>query len=405
MANRARLRRLATDALSAEGRRSLAARLASRVAERVPPGLLQHHLDPADLVETPVDLSPGPPRPVGTPLRVGWVITPPGPGSGGHTTLFRMVAAVRSAGHENVLSLYDPFHGDLAGQEGVIRDGWPGLSATVRPFARGLDGLDVCVASSWQTAHALVTATRKMRMHRCYFIQDFEPFFYPRGFEYDLAKSTYGFGLHNISLGNMVHEHLARAGMPTTTVPFGCDTDTYRLTGTATRSGVVLYSRAGTPRRGFLLAKLALEEFHRMRPDVPIGIYGPGPMPAIDVPATHHGRLTPSQLNELYNKSVCGLGLSFTNISLVVGEMLAAGCVPVVNDCPDARAGATSPHVAWSPATPAAIAATLARVTDNPPAPAAVAGSVTTTWADTGTAFVAALHDVCYAPGSSGPLD
>src|ERR1700752_4680293 len=50
-----------------------------------------------------------PPR--GAPMSVGWICTPPSPGSGGHTTMFRMIEAVEAAGHTCVLYLYDRFGG------------------------------------------------------------------------------------------------------------------------------------------------------------------------------------------------------------------------------------------------------------------------------------------------------
>src|SRR4051794_36645378 len=57
------------------------------------------------------------------PPRVGWVISPPGPGSGGHTTLFRMVRAAKGAGFDNTLLLYRRYAEDLDRYASILRSG------------------------------------------------------------------------------------------------------------------------------------------------------------------------------------------------------------------------------------------------------------------------------------------
>lgn len=295
------------------------------------------------------------------PMEVGWVITPPAAGSGGHTTLLRMVEASERAGHHCTLFLYDRYGGDIAGQEAVIRQWWPGVRARVVSAENGIGGVDACVASSWECAHVLATrGTGAMR--RLYFIQDFEPYFYPRGSSYALAEDTYRFGFRCIALGEMVARALrSEVGIDPDVTEFGCDTTVYRLLDERPRTGVVLYAKPEVPRRGYWLATMALERFHRARPEADIHIYGEtvGDLP---FPAVQHGRMTPSQLNELYNSCRAGLAMSFTNISLVTEEMLAAGVRVVANDHADARADLANDHVAWAAPTPRALAEALTRV-------------------------------------------
>jgi hypothetical protein len=104
-----------------------------------------------------------------------------------------------------------------------------------------------------------------------------------------------------------------------------------------------------------------------------------------------HGSLTPERLNLLYNQVVTGLALSFTNISLVAEEMLAAGVVPVVNDSPLARADLRHPDVLWARPTAIALAEALQSAVDRGDRDAharAVAAAVTTPpWAHTGALF------------------
>lgn len=356
--------------LRAEPPRTLAARVVRRAYQRLGTDL-DFPLLPGDLADSvrlavPAGMPVAAPVMGDRPLRVGWVTTPPGLGSGGHTTMFRMVQALERAGHECVILIYDRHHGATADQEAVIREGWPWVRASVRDVhqTEALAGLDACVATSWPTAHVL--ASRAAPVHPFYFVQDFEPFFCPRGTEYELALDTYRFPFHRIALGHMVRDRLkTEAGADADLVPFSCDTEVYRRTNTGPRSGVVFYAKPGNPRRGFELGMRTLAELHRRRPDQEIHVYG-DPVPDLGFPVTHHGRLTPPQLNELYNRAAAGLALSFTNISLVAEEMLAAGTVPVVNDAADAQADLDQPAVAWAVPTPTGIADALCSVLDDP---------------------------------------
>lgn len=326
---------------------------------------LEFPLLPDDLADSQ-SLPPfSPPAAPGRPLRIGWLTIPPGPGSGGHTTQFRMMQAAERAGMRNTLLLYDRHAGDLADRIDTIRTSWPWLSADIRPVPPEIRGFDALVATSWPTAHVL--ARRGREGQRAYFIQDYEPYFSPRGAEYALAEDTYRFGFRNIALGRMVRDCLRdEAGVGSDLVPFGCDTEVYALQEHGQRRrGVVLYARQGTDRRGFTLAMRALEVFHERLPSEPIHVYGDALSDA-PFPVVSHGNLTPSELNDLYSTVTAGLALSFTNISLVAEEMLAAGVVPVVNDSALARADMPNPHVAWALPTPQALADALVAAVARP---------------------------------------
>jgi len=296
------------------------------------------------------------------PLTIGWVCTPPGRGSGGHTTLFRMVEEMSRRGHRSVLFLYDRHGGDLDRHARVLREGWPHLRVDIRDAQDGIFGVDAAVASSWDTAHVLAARLRT-RAALLYFIQDFEPYFYPRGSLQAFAEDSYRFGFRNIALGSMVAGELSARGIPQTTVPFGCDTDVYGLTNRGERSGIVFYTKPGVDRRGFLIAQRGVEEFHRRHPEQQIHVYGE----AVDdwsLPIIRHERLDPSALNTLYNASLAGIAMSFTNVSLVAEELLAAGAIPIVNDSADARADLTNAEVEWATPTPGGIADALCRVVE-----------------------------------------
>ncbi|MEU4384382.1 glycosyltransferase family 1 protein [Promicromonospora sp. NPDC023805] len=355
------------------GPRGVAQRLAARVYRATDARALDLHLDPADVVgDVPASLPVPAPRPArgagpdSPGLTVGWVTSPPAAGSGGHTTLFRMVEGLEARGHRCVVYLYDRYGLDIAQRTAELRRGWPGVRAEVRDARAGISGVDAVVASSWESAHVVLSYGAEP-VHRLYFIQDYEPYFYPRGSEYELAAMTYRFPFRRIALGEMVAGCLrSELGQDSDLVPFGCDTRTYHLPKVRMpRSGVVLYAKPDVGRRGYLLARLALERFHRTHPDQEIHVYGSQPT-GLPFPVTYHGSVTPAALNELYGRVVAGLAMSFTNISLVAEEMLAAGVVPIVNDSPLSRADLPNAHVGWAEPTAEGIAVELAVAVDRP---------------------------------------
>jgi O-antigen biosynthesis protein len=147
---------------------------------------------------------------------------------------------------------------------------------------------------------------------------------------------------------------------------------------------------------------------HTRMPEVPIHTFGIVAH-KLPFPATVHAHLAPAQLNALYNECGAGLALSFTNISLIGNELLAAGVVPVVNDYPGTRADLTNPHVSWTRATPDAIARSLADALEyqREVGPDALRKSVESlTWAPAQSAVVHAIENECARVShSSNPME
>ncbi len=381
------------------GGKILIQRIIRRVYRQVRAAELDFPLLPGDVADSSNISLPsfrGIPR--GKALRVGWLATPPAAGSGGHTTMFRMVEALEAAGHSCTLYLYDRHGSPASSHEQVIRDYWPNVKSRVGDVNGGMLGSDVYIATSWETAQVLATRN-SVPGKRMYFIQDYEPFFYPRGSVYALAEDTYRFGFQCIALGHMVADCLRReVGVPSDFVPFGCDNSVYKLVNRSDRSGVVFYTKPDVARRGYHLAVLGLAEFHREHPDQPIHVYGErtGDLP---FPVVRHARLSPNALNKLYNESIAGIAMSFTNISLVAEEMLAAGAIPIVNESIYSRADLTHPMVGWAKPTPGGIARALAIAVTNHSAELSVkaASAVRSGWSDSQSALVKAVEAALYA--------
>jgi glycosyltransferase involved in cell wall biosynthesis len=378
----ARLRQ-ARRLLISEGAKPVASRLLDRVSRKLsPPGLSRLDITRADLTRAGELAEHSYPQPgrlplaPGEPMTVAWVTTPPTPGSGGHTTMFRMVQALQDLGHRCIVYLHDPHQGALEHQIALMRQGWPWVTAEVRGVRDGIDDAHAIFATGWYTAYPVLTTPA--RGARFYLVQDFEPWFAPIGSVSLLTEETYRFGFHGVTAGRfLAHKLSTEYGMPADHFDFGCDRDVYRLPSPASeapagRAGICYYSRPTTPRRAFELAVVALDLFKERHPDVDVHIFG-GDSPAFPFPVIDHGKLTPAGLNELYGQCVAGLALSATNVSLVPQEMLAAGCIPVVNDAPHNRMVLDLDTVAWSPPSPYALAATLGRLVERSDADRAAA--------------------------------
>ena len=159
---------------------AVAKRLVDKINERVDLAVAELPVRPEDLADSSALLPAAARAAGGRKLRIGWVCAPPSAGSGGHTTLFRMVETAEQRGHECTLFLYDKNSDDVSRHEGVIREHWKGLKAGVHSATAGMAGMDAVVASSWGAAH-VVAMRAPTTASRFYFIQDFEPYFYPRG--------------------------------------------------------------------------------------------------------------------------------------------------------------------------------------------------------------------------------
>src|SRR5689334_10120771 len=86
------------DAVTARVRRRAASWIAPTAAAPLPVRT-EHLMRAAEIAAAGWELPGAPAAAPGQPLTVGWVCTPPSAGSGGHTTMFRMVAALEAHGH------------------------------------------------------------------------------------------------------------------------------------------------------------------------------------------------------------------------------------------------------------------------------------------------------------------
>jgi glycosyltransferase involved in cell wall biosynthesis len=393
------------DLLASEGVTGISDRTRRTLAGWVAPKAIVMPVRPKDVLAA--DLSrPAPPSAVSAPrgaLRVNWVCTPPSPGSGGHSTLFRMIRYLEAHGYANRVYFYDVYGGDHRYYESIVR-GYYRFAGPVSKVEDGMADADAVVATAWPTAYPVFNARCAGR--RFYFVQDFEPSFHPVGALSVLAENTYRMGFHGITAGAWLAEKLkADYGMETDHFEFGCDNACYRRMPDSHRRGVVFYARPDTARRGVELGLMAIELFAARRPDIEIHLYGDR-MGRLPFAFHDHGRITPEHLNEIYNCCYAGMSLSLTNVSLVPHEMLAAGCIPIVNDALHNRMVLRNPYVRYVPLNPHALAAELEKVVGTPDfdtlSAAASASVRATTWEDAAAMVDAALRLALLGPPAKG---
>lgn len=338
-------------------------------------------------------------------ISTAWIMQPPGESSGGHQTIFRFMRYLEQAGHRATVYLYHPFDQpiDAPYVEALVKSNrsYTHVDAPFRawtPTQGVAPDTDVVVATGWETAYPAFRDGSLAR--RLYFIQDFEPSFYPVGSENVLAENTYRFGFSAITAGAWLASRLHdEYGMTTRHFDFAADTSTYRLDNSARRDEVFFYARPVTARRGFEIGVMALERLRSLRPDVTIHLAG-WDVSDFDLPFpyVHHGTLSTAALNEVYNRCGTALVLSLTNMSLLPLELLASGVIPVVNDGPNNRMVTDNPFIEYSEALPAALARRMHAVLERPDladrSRAASASVSRAGWAPSGTQFVTALEEL-----------
>lgn len=308
------------------------------------------------------------------PRTITWITNPTDESSGGMSTLMRSIALLEGRGHEcRIAVLFKGLRRDLPHIRQVTRERYPEVRASIDDLDEGLAPSDAVVATAWPTAYALRATARTGVPF--YLVQDHEPSFYPASSDAVLAEETYRFGFHGITAGRWLATKLDRDhAMACTSFDLGVDLAIYRLpeqSDAGRRDGVVFYARPDTPRRGFELGMAALALVARRHPDVPIHLVGqhlslrhPG------FAATNHGHCSHAELAAIYSTCAAGLVLSLTNLSLLPAELLATGCIPVMNDGENTRASFANPYARFARPHPEALATEVGAVLEDPGAAA-----------------------------------
>lgn len=273
-----------------------------------------------------------------TPLILNWIFPEPIPGSGGHMDIIRMMNLLAALGHQVNAYVVPRQHlwdkSDLEIRD-FIQSHFNDLDGGVFKWNGGsMHESDAVIATHWTTAYMVDDIQNTSK--KFYFVQDWEPFFFPMGTQYLRAEQTYKMGLSCITLGSWLTRRLRDW--------YDADADYFNLAvdhsiyyprpvDKPERPRICFYARPSTPRRLFPIGIEALSLIHHQRPDVEIVLYGVENTELrchqIPFPHTNLGILSEQALAELFSSSDVGIVLSSTNCSLVPPEMMACRCAIV----------------------------------------------------------------------------
>lgn len=272
---------------------------------------------------------------------LNWIIPEMGKGSGGHINIFRFVSYLERNGIHN--RIYIDRKITFANDEllrSFTRENFQLLDQNVELFSdiNDMKFAHGVVATSWQTAYFA------NRFDNCiskfYFIQDYEPYFYPLGSEYEFARNTYKFGFRGITAGSWLKDICIKDfGMKADSFSFSYDKDLYKpMEKQNPGKKIFFYARPVTPRRDFELGLLALYLLCQKMPEVEV-IFAGWDIGIYKIPFKHKnlGILELSQLGELYADCDMCLILSNTNLSLLPLEVMGSGSVAVCSKGPNSE--------------------------------------------------------------------
>ena len=269
-----------------------------------------------------------------TKLVLSWVIPPMGPGSGGHTTIFRTIHFLQELG---ITSRVYQFGGNenIPGYalQQTAKD-WYGYDMSeVEMFAnfRDLKFCDAVIATSWQTAYIV----RKFNncISKFYFVQDYEPYFYAKGSNYYLAENTYKFGFRGITAGLWLTDVLKKEySAESVGFHFSYDRNIYHSGEKKDdKNRIFFYARPYTERRAYEMGILAIQQLAKKVPDLEVVFAGQEIHGDYGFKYINKGIMPPKEMSDIYSQCDLCLVLSMTNMSLLPLEVMASNSVVVSN--------------------------------------------------------------------------
>lgn len=264
---------------------------------------------------------------------------------GGIYTLLRFADYLkRVKGVENRFAILGDMDANLAA--GKIAQSFPGLAGQpVQNFnlyehITRMEPTDAAIATLWGSAYFLLRFNQTRR--KFYFMQDYEPLFYPAGSIYAQVEATYRFGYYGIantpSIKKIYEEQYggqAEAFLPCVDTNIFHPTQKANLTSSSPMT-IFFYGRPGHPRNGFELGAQALRLLKkRLGSRIRIVAAGDQWTPkdyGLQGVVENLGLLGYQQTAELYRTCEIGLIMMFTrHPSYLPFELMASGSLVVTN--------------------------------------------------------------------------
>ncbi|MFR0822177.1 MAG: glycosyltransferase [Clostridia bacterium] len=260
--------------------------------------------------------------------RIAWVIPHPGKGSGGHRTIIQNVNALIRAGYECDIYVEDDNVSTAQMVKDKINEYYEPCDAGVYVGIRMRKDYDIVFATGWQIVEFVRSVPAR---HKAYFIQDFEPWFFPMGDQYIITENSYRYGFMPVTIGKwLAHKMLAEYNNPVEYFDFGADLNIYKkLDNVEKENAICFVYQPEKSRRCDYIGLKALRIVKTLRPDIQIYLYGSNMPATFDFECQNLNIIPIEKCNELYNRCKVGVCMSASNPSRIPFEMMAAG-LPVV---------------------------------------------------------------------------
>jgi glycosyltransferase involved in cell wall biosynthesis len=204
---------------------------------------------------------------------------------------------------------------------------------------RAVPKADAAIATLWTTVYPMVRHRSADRLF--YFVQDFEPMFYPAGALSALAEETYRMGLYGIANTPPLKEVYESYGGTAVAFMPCVDADLFHARRPSRGSDepftVFMYGRPGHPRNCYELAVAALRRLKKSMGDG-VRIVTAGSWPGADDGEPwldQLGLLDYRETADLYRRCDAGLVLSVSKHPTYIPlQLMACGAMVVANDNP-----------------------------------------------------------------------
>ena len=280
------------------------------------------------------------------PVRIAWIV--PNftmPFYGGLMTILRCAEHLRIKG---ITPVFIGCYGDnVAALRRAIALAFPELATAAEVYVLGKDEdldtlemapLDGAFCTLWTTAFVLKKLSVR---HKFYFVQDYEPLFYPAGTTSSLVEATYKFGFFGICNTEPLKQLYEVFGSPADFFNPAVDPaifhDRHRTEKNATDPVILFsYARPGHPRNCFeILAPALAEVKSRFKDSVLIFTAGANWSPAdygLEKSVEHLGILPYTETGDLYRACDVGLvAMATCHPSYLPFELMSAGAVVCTN--------------------------------------------------------------------------
>lgn len=253
--------------------------------------------------------------------------------SGGHRNIFRIAYYLSKYGH-NVTLLFTDTLLSPGYIKYIISENYYPIDCNIELYSGEIKlSEDIIIATHWKTVDIALLSKDKASL--IYFIQDFEPAFYPMSAEYIMSENTYKSGLYCICSGRWIADYLKRNYLiDADYFNFPIDKQIYyKRNRKNTNKRILFFAKPEMPRRCFKLGMRVMQIIKSLKPEIEIVLFGSNQIfkEHLNFDCVKMGQLPDlNSLAELYSSSDIGVVFSTTNPSLIPYEMMACG-LPVVD--------------------------------------------------------------------------